>query len=234
MKNLLITGGSSGIGESLAKLLTSSSDYKVVITGRDEGKLKRVQEEIHGMMKRELCHIVCGDTSDEKEVNRMFTETMQLFSGRIDAVVLNAGVGRFGLCEELSVEDFDVTFGTNVRGVFLWLRLVLPSMKQNGYGQIIVTSSNLGVKTAGRCCLYSASKFAIQSMIGCLRAELQGTGVKAATINPGSVDTPWFDGRDVDRTKMLQPIDIANAAKLILDQSATSDIDMVLLNPGKQ
>ena len=71
-------------------------------------------------------------------------------------------------------------------------------------------------------------------MVGCLRAELVGTGVKAATINPGSVDTPWFDGREVDRTKMLQPHDVAAAAKLILEQSATSDIDMILLNPGKQ
>ena len=234
MKNLLITGGSSGIGEAIAKLLTATSDYKVVITGRDEGKLKRVQGEINDALKGEFCHIICGDTSDEKDVNRMFTDAMQLFEGRIDAIILNAGVGRFGLCEELSVEDFDVTFGTNVRGVFLWLRLVLPPMKQNGSGQIIVTSSNLGVKTSGRCCLYSASKFAVQSMVGCLRAELAGTGVKAATINPGSVDTPWFDGRDVDRTKMLQPNDVANAAKLILDQSTTSDIDMVLLNPGKQ
>ena len=150
-----------------------------------------------------------------------------------DVAVLNAGVGRFGNCEDLSVEDYDLTFNVNVRGVFLWLRKLLPGMKERKSGQLIVTSSNLGVKTAGRCSLYSASKYAVQSMVGCLRAELVGSGVKAATLNPGSVDTPWFDGRDVDRSKMLSSGDVAKAARLIIDQSPSSDIDMVLLNPGR-
>ena len=236
-KNIVITGGSSGIGREIAQLLTGTSvpEYKVVIIGRSEEKLKLVQEEINGTLNSKgECHFISGDTSSDTDVERMFANTMVILEGRIDGIILNAGVGKFGLCEDLTVADFDITFGTNVRGVFLWLRLVVPCMKRQECGQIIVTSSNLGVKTASRCCLYSASKFAVQSMVGCLRAELVGTGVKAATINPGSVDTPWFDGRDVDRTKMLQALDVAVAAKLILEQGATSDIDMILLNPGKQ
>ena len=69
-------------------------------------------------------------------------------------------------------------------------------------------------------------------MVNSLRAELKGTLVKAATINPGSVDTPWFDGKEVDRSKMLSSSDVANAARLIIDQSESSNIDHILLLPG--
>jgi len=70
-------------------------------------------------------------------------------------------------------------------------------------------------------------------MVWSLRDELKGTGVKAATINPGSVDTPWFDGKEVDRTKMLSAEDIAKAVRFIIDQDETSDIDHILLLPGR-
>ena len=70
-------------------------------------------------------------------------------------------------------------------------------------------------------------------MVWCLRDELKGTGVKAATINPGSVDTPWFDGKDVNRSKMLAVEDVAKAVRFIIDQEETSDIDHILLVPGK-
>ncbi len=232
MKNILITGGSSGIGRELAHSLIKSGGYKVIITGRDEEKLNKVVEDMNTTRKG-CTFCLKGDVSVEADVERMFDAAMGIFDGKMDGVFLNAGVGRFGPIEELSVDDFDLTFNTNVRGVWMWMRKVVPVMRAQNSGQIIATSSNLGVKTAGRCTLYSASKFAVQSMIMCLREELKGTGVKAATLNPGSVDTPWFDGKDVDRSKMLSANDCAKAAQFIFEQSETSDIDMILLNPGK-
>jgi short-subunit dehydrogenase len=71
-------------------------------------------------------------------------------------------------------------------------------------------------------------------MVSCLREELRGTLVKAATINPGSVSTPWFDGKDVNREKMLSASDVAKAARLIIDQEETSNIDHILLLPGRR
>ncbi|MHA1219328.1 MAG: short-chain dehydrogenase, partial [Candidatus Heimdallarchaeaceae archaeon] len=78
------------------------------------------------------------------------------------------------------------------------------------------------------------TKHAVQAMVWCLREELKGTSIKASTINPGSVDTPWFDGKDVDRSKMLAVEDIAKAVRFIIDQDETSDIDHILLLPGKE
>jgi NADP-dependent 3-hydroxy acid dehydrogenase YdfG len=145
----------------------------------------------------------------------------------------NAGVGYFGYLEDMTTEQFDIQFNTNVRGVFLFLRKALPGMKNRNTGQIIVTSSNLGLETSGRASIYSATKHAVQAMIECLRAELLDTGVKAATINPGSVSTPWYDGKNVDRSKMLTAEDVARTVKFIVDQSQSSDIDHVLLYPRK-
>jgi len=105
--------------------------------------------------------------------------------GTVDVMFANAGVGHFGNLENMTIEQYDVQFNTNVRGVFLWLRKVLPIMKKQNSGQIIATSSNLGLETSPGASIYSATKHAVQAMVWCLRQELKGTRIKAATINPG-------------------------------------------------
>ncbi|TFG06646.1 SDR family oxidoreductase, partial [Candidatus Thorarchaeota archaeon] len=167
------------------------------------------------------------------DVERIYEETIKEF-GTIDVLIANAGVGYFRNLEDFSIEEYDQQMNTNVRGVFLWLRKVLPLMKEKDSGQIIVTSSNLGLDTSARASIYAATKHAVQAMVWSLREELRGTMVKAATINPGSVSTPWFDGKDVDRSKMLTPRDVALAARLIIDQSETSDIDHIHLLPSRR
>ena len=106
-------------------------------------------------------------------------------------------------------------------------------MKERNSGQIIVTSSNLGLETSPRASIYAATKHAVQAMVGSLRKELSDTSVKVATINPGSVSTPWFDGKDVDRSKMLTAEDVASAAKLVIDQSDSSNIDHIHIMPNR-
>jgi NADP-dependent 3-hydroxy acid dehydrogenase YdfG len=70
-------------------------------------------------------------------------------------------------------------------------------------------------------------------MVWSLRKELKGTNVKAATINPGSVSTPWYDGKKSDRSKMLTANDISKTVRFIIEQNDTSNIDHILLHPGK-
>jgi len=173
-----------------------------------------------------------GDVSCEEDVVRIFKK-VKVKLGGVDVVFANAGVGYFGNLEDLTIAQYDEQFNTNVRGVFLWLNKTLPLLKSQIKGQIIVTSSNLGLKTGARCSLYAATKHAVQAMVWSLQDELKGTGVKAATINPGSVDTSWFDGKDVDKTKMLAVEDVAKVVRFIIDQDETSNIDHILLMPGK-
>lgn len=225
---IVITGGSSGIGEAIA-LEMAEGTHQFYLAGRNAERLQQVAQKIRTAGSE--AYTGTGDVGDEQDVDRMFDEVMKTLGG-VDVLVANAGVGHFGPLEELTIDQFDIQFRTNVRGVFLWLRKVLPGMKQQNKGQIIVTSSNLGLKTSGRGSVYAATKHAVQAMVWCLREELKGTMVKAATINPGSVSTPWFAGRDVDRSKMLSAEDVAKTARLIIDQTETSNIDHILLMPG--
>ncbi|MGY5875589.1 MAG: SDR family NAD(P)-dependent oxidoreductase [Candidatus Thorarchaeota archaeon] len=229
MKRIVITGASSGIGRAIA-LEMASDGYQLFLIGRNEERLMEVMQQVKDLGAS--AYVGIGDVGIEQDVDRLYDEVQESMNG-VDILIANAGVGHFGNLEDLTVTQFDEQFNTNVRGVFMWLRKVLPEMRQRNSGQIIVMSSNLGLKTAPRATIYAATKHAVQAMTGSLRDELKGTGVKAATINPGSVSTPWFDGKSVDRDKMLSAEDIAKAARSIIDQSETSNIDHIHLMPGK-
>jgi len=229
-KTIAITGASSGIGREIA-LELATSGHSFILIGRNGERLQEVQKEVASLGGMAILGI--GDVANEEDVDNLYSKIQQHY-GKVDVLVANAGVGHFGNLEDLSIQQFDEQFNTNVRGVFLWLRKVLPEMKQRNSGQIIVTSSNLGLKTSARASIYSATKHAVQAMVWSLRDELKGTYVKAATINPGSVDTPWFDGKDVDRSTMLSARDVAKAVRLIIDQSESSNIDHIHIMPGKR
>jgi NADP-dependent 3-hydroxy acid dehydrogenase YdfG len=226
---IIITGASSGIGEAIA-LEMAASGHHFLLIGRNKKRLEEVAKKVEKIGGKAT--IAVGDVSNEKKVKEHY-EFAQKTLPQTDVLIANAGVGFFANLEELTIEQYDKQFDTNVRGVFLWLKTVLPEMKGRNSGQIIVTSSNLGLKVSARGSIYAATKHAVQAMVGCLREELRGTYVKAATINPGSVDTPWFNGKDVNREYMLSAEDIAKTARFIIDQSKTCNIDHVHLLPGK-
>jgi len=225
---IIITGASSGIGEAVA-LEMAKDGHRIYLTARRRDKLKQVAEKIESLGGK--AYFGDGNVSDENDVDRLFNEAMEKL-GTVDVMFANAGVGHFGNLENMTIEQYDVQFNTNVRGVFLWLRKVLPIMKKQNSGQIIATSSNLGLETSPGASIYSATKHAVQAMVWCLRQELKGTRIKAATINPGSVSTPWYDGKKSDRSKMLTADDIAKTVRFIITQGETSNIDHILLRPG--
>jgi len=229
-KVIVITGGSSGIGRATA-LKLAPEGHSFLLVGRSNERLAEVCKEVQELGAEAIA--ASGDVASPDNVKEHYRKAIDEFGG-VDVLIANAGVGYFGNLEELTIKEYDDQFDTNVKGVFLWIKQILPSMKERDSGQIIVTSSNLGLETSARASIYAATKHAVQAMVGSLRKELKGTNVKAATVNPGSVSTPWFDGKDVDRSKMLSPEDVARAFKMIIDQAETSDIDHIHLLPAKR
>ncbi len=228
-KNIVITGGSSGIGFHTA-LHFVKAGHEVFITSRNRSKLDHalVKLKSHGS-----AHGFAADVQDSHQVKSAFEKAVEVL-GRIDLAVLNAGIGFFGNIESFTEEEYDLQFDTNVKGVFLWLQHLVPLMKTQGKGQIVVTSSNLGLETTARGSIYCATKHAVQAMVSCVRKELVGTGVKVATVNPGAVDTPWFDGKDVDKSKMLNVMDVVKGIELLANQSESSDIELIKILPTRR
>ncbi len=223
----LITGGTSGIGRALAENLLTQG-HQVAIIGRKPGKVADLVDQY-----KELARVYQCDVRLPEEVTSSY-HTIKSEIGIPDVVILNAGVGFFGNLEDLTHEQFDLQFDTNVKGVFNWLKVTLPDLKRQNKGQIVITSSNLGIETSPRASIYAATKHAIQAMVSCLRKELVGSDVKVATVNPGSVDTPWFDGKKVDRSRMLDVEAVVKAFLLIIEQNQTSDIERIVLLPAKR
>jgi len=229
-KVIVITGGSSGIGRTTA-LQLAPEGHSFLLVGRNKQRLEEACREVEELGSK--ARAATGDVASAEDVEKHYRKAMDEF-GRIDVLIANAGVGYFGNLEELTIQEYDEQFDTNVRGVFLWIKQVLPSMKERDIGQIIVTSSNLALETSARASIYAATKHAVQAIVGSLRKELKETNIKAATVNPGSVSTPWFDGKDVDRSRMLSAEDVAKAFKMIINQSDTSDIDHIHLLPTRR
>jgi len=240
----IVTGGSSGIGAAICQEL-GRRGHQVFVTGRDEQNLNKVAAAVRENGGSSAFGL--GDVSSEADVQRLYREASSFFTqasgsaAACDLLVTSAGMGRFGKIESMTEDDFTRSFDVNVKGVWLWTREVLPSMKLQKKGQVVFVSSMAGVRKFSGCSVYGASKWAVQGIAGSVREECRGTGVKIATLCPGSVATPWWQqqergGKEVPATeeqleKMLTPEDVAIAAMSIIDQGPRSDIESVLLDP---
>ncbi|MHA2104562.1 MAG: SDR family oxidoreductase [Candidatus Hodarchaeales archaeon] len=225
----LVTGASSGIGEAIVETFAKMK-IDVYLTGRNEQRLKKVEKMVKSFGV-DACYAV-GDVKNSKDVERIYLDAKEKM-GIIDVLVANAGVGYFNNLELQTEDEFDKMFDTNVKGVFNWIRTVLPEMKERNSGQIIVISSTAGLNVYPRGGLYCATKHAVQAMTETLRVELEKTRIKVSTINPGAVDTPWFDKREnfdnEKRKTMLKAQDVANAAKLLVEQADSSNIAKIVM-----
>ena len=236
--SIIVTGASSGVGASLARLLAGKG-HRLFITGRNEAALQAVVDDCKRLGAASV-HVGVGDVSKSQDVDAIWS---QWGSPSVDALVANAGLNRLAAIEDFTEDEFDTILGTNLKGVWLWMRRVIPSMKAAGHGQIVVTSSVLGLRPpqGTGASLYTASKYAVQGLVGAARNELAGTGIKVATVNPAGIATPWWEDparggkreKPADTSSMLPPEAVAEAIAGILFQHALSDVDHVLIDNVK-
>jgi NADP-dependent 3-hydroxy acid dehydrogenase YdfG len=226
---LLITGASSGIGAATAR--AAASRYRLVLAARREEELEKLAAELGG---DERAIAVRCDITEWDEVQALAATVLERF-GRIDAVFANAGFGATrGFLEE-SPEHWRSMVLTNVYGVALTIRATLPHLLERGDGHFLVTSSVAG-RRALPGSLYSATKWAATAIGESLRAELrqmhENKGIKVTLIEPGMVDTPFFDNRPGEWA--LKDDDIARAVMYALEQPAGVDVNEILIRPTSQ
>lgn len=178
VKNILITGCSSGIG-LCAALMLKERGYRVFAGARK-------REDVENLNKQGLEGIYL-DLNDSVSLQRGLDTILMKTGGTLDALFNNAGFLQAGAIEDLSRDMIRAQFETNVFGPIELTKLVLPIMRKQGHGRIVQNSSILGVITLPFYGAYNASKFALEGFSRTLRQELSGTDIHVSIINPGPI-----------------------------------------------
>jgi NADP-dependent 3-hydroxy acid dehydrogenase YdfG len=221
----VITGASTGIGAATARRAVEF-DHRVVLAARSEDTLRELADELGG---DEAALAVRCDVTSWEDQQALVDTALERF-GRMDAYFANAGFGaKRGFLEE-SVEHWKSMVDTNVLGAALSIRASLGHFKKENRGHLILTSSIAG-RRALPGSLYSATKHAVTAMGEALRQEIADTEIKMTLIEPGAVDTPFFDNRP---SGALEADDIARAVLFALTQPPHVDVNEILIRPIHQ
>jgi NAD(P)-dependent dehydrogenase (short-subunit alcohol dehydrogenase family) len=217
----LVTGGSSGIGLAIARML-GREGYGLTVSARRPEKL---EDAVKTLTDEGLdAHAVAANMGDEEGVKQVVDAHRERF-GRLDVLINNAGVGIAGPIAEHETKRLDIQLNVNLRGVYLTLRECIPMLKEAGaeHGKALVinTASIAGKVGAPGLAAYAATKGAVVSLSQSAHGELAGDGIQVTALCPAFVATPmtdWVEGQ-VPKDQMIQPEDLAEAVRFLLATS---------------
>ncbi|MEO1414389.1 MAG: SDR family oxidoreductase [Bacteroidota bacterium] len=231
-KVVIITGASSGIGASTARLLAKNG-AKIMLAARRVEKLQELQKEIG---EQAAYHET--DVTDYVQVQALVEATIQKF-GKVDVLINNAGVGYLGPMEEASIEEWHTMMDVNVNGVLHAIHAALPELLKSK-GHIINIDSVAGHNYFPRAVVYCASKHAVKALSYGIRVEFRDK-VKVTNISPGAVATEFITHFTHEETKKnmensfqngLQPDDIAQAILEVLAKPPHVVVNEVIIRPN--
>ena len=205
-KNIIITGGSLGIGKETARDLVEKG-ANVLITGRSESR----QIEAKGYTGAKIIEF---DISDHENISDNARKCIDILDGRVDVLINNAGIGVRRSVDELTIEDFLKVFNVNVFGLALFTKEIVPHMIKESYGTIINIGSTASLKGYKNGSIYSSSKFAVRCLTQCWQAELRPHNIRVCQVNPSEVTTAFGNSERVERENVdnkLTPKEISHS-----------------------
>ena len=220
----LITGASTGIGAATARH-AAQAGYRLVLAARSLDKLEALADELGG---EERALAVRCDVTEWDDQEALVATTLERF-GRLDVAFANAGFGAARGFLEDAPEHWRAMVLTNVLGAAYTVRATLPALKETK-GHILLTGSVAGRRAISGS-LYSSTKWAISGMGESLRQDVNGTGIRVTLVEPGQVNTPFFDNPSEGR---LEPDDIARAVMFAVAQPPHVDVNEILIRPTAQ
>jgi len=212
-KVAVVTGGTRGIGFSIAKRLLGEG-AKVFICGRDAGHLKSALEAL-GKLSGGDVDGIAADVRRYDDCRKVIYGAAENFGG-IDILVNNAGLGYFKSVDQLTPEEWDATIQTNLSGVFYCCRETIPLMRKRGGGYIFNISSLAGVNPFAGGSAYNASKFGLNGFSEALMQDVRYDGIRVSYIMPGSVDTD-FAGAPGSKPSASWKLTGEDIAKAVVD-----------------
>jgi len=229
-KVAVVTGAGRGIGRAIA-LELARMGVKVALAARNASELEQTTRASGG-----AASVIPTDMRKKEEVHRLLDQAASTL-GPVDILVNAAGIGVFGKVTEFSDADYDVILDTNLRGIFMACRYVLPSMIARGKGDIVNIASIAGKVGSATRAVYCASKFGVVGFTQSLAEEVRQHGIRVSVVCPGSTDTtfssdPHREGKA--RGKMLSPFDVAHAVRMLVTQEPNSFISEIILRPTQK
>ena len=232
----LVTGGSRGIGAAIAVRLAQRGFSVAIVYKQNTAAVKAVVSDIRG--RGGDAHAFACDIADAAAVNTLLAEVKAHFSRMPDVLINNAGVAHAGVLADMTDDDYNAMFDTNMRGIFHLCRGVYDAMVQNRWGRIVNVSSMWGIAGASCEVLYSASKAAVIGFTKALALELAPSGITVNAIAPGAIATDMlscYDKETLDALAMETPVrrlgapdDIAAAVEYLVSEDASFVTGQVL------
>src|SRR5580704_15353421 len=227
----VITGAGRGIGAAIAAKLAHLG-ATVVLCGRTRGPLQSTADAISqagGRAQALLC-----DVTDLRSLEAAATHVAETLR-RIDILINNAAVRGFeGPLHQLPPESWDQVLNTNLRGVYYGIRAFAPMMIRARAGHIINISSLAGKNALPNGAAYAASKWGLNGLSYSVAEELRTDNIRVSVVCPGSVDTELSPHAGKDKTKMMQPGDVAHVVAMLVTQAPQSFVSEVLMRPTQK
>ncbi len=219
MKAALVTGGSSGIGLAIARMLREDG-YELTLASRRPERIEAAAAELGA-------HAVAANVSKEEDCVRLVAEHRERH-GRLDVLVNSAGIGVGGNVESLATKHLDLQLDVNLRGLFIVTREAIPLLRESR-GLIVNLASIAGTAPTPALAAYGATKAAVIALTRSLNGELERDGIRATAICPGFVDTPMAEWSGIPSEEMITPEDCAEVVRLCLRLSPHARIPQVVV-----
>ena len=219
MPSALVTGGSSGIGLAIARMLRDEG-FDLTLASRTKAKIDAAAAALGA-------HAIAADVGNEEDCVRAVAEHKERFGG-MDVLVNSAGIGIAGTVESLQAKHIDLQLGINLRGLLLVTREAIPLLKASR-GWIINLASIAGTTATPGLTVYGATKAAVIAVTHSQNAELDADGVRSIAICPGFVDTPMAEWSGLASDEMIQPSDCAEIVRMCLRLSPHARIPQVVV-----
>ena len=207
-KNIIVTGGSLGIGKETAKKLLDKG-ANVLVIGRS---LKRLQESF----LNSKAHLLSFDIGDVENIVVNAKKSLDFLDNRVDVLINNAGIGVSKSIEDLEYTDFIDVFNVNVFGLSLFTKELIPLMKSQKSGTIINIGSTASLKGYTNGSIYSSSKFAVRCLTQCWQAELRPFNIRVCQVNPSEVTTAFGNTERVEREEIHNKLSVREISHAIV------------------
>ena len=215
----LVTGGSSGIGLAIARMLRDDG-FDLTLVSRRAERVEAAAAELGAAA-------VAANMAEAEDCARVVAAHLERF-GRLDVLVNSAGVGIGGTVEDLPLKSLDLQLDVNLRGLFLVTQAAIPALRETR-GWIVNLASIAGTVPTPGLATYGATKAAVIALTRSLNEELDADGVRAIALCPGFVDTPMAQWSGIEPAEMIRPEDCAEVVRMCLRLSPQARIPQVVI-----